>query len=177
MSRRQSLDSPNYILFDLDPFQCEFDKVIAAAHHIREVLDHLKMEVFVKTSGGNGLHVVAPLKPGYKYDQVKDFTAVIAKTVMQTKPDLFTIMRSLSARTPGRVYFDYVQVGKGKTIAAPYSVRPRDGAPVSTPLRWEEIKEGVRPSDFHMGNTIARIERLGDLWASVFKGRQSLPNC
>lgn len=102
---------------------------------------------------------------------------MIAKTVMQTKPDLFTITRSLSARTPGRVYFDYVQVGKGKTIAAPYSMRPRDGVPVSTPLRWEEIKEGVRPSDFHMGNTIARIERLGDLWASDLKGRQSLPNC
>ncbi len=175
MSRKQSLDSPSYLLFDLDPFQCEFDKVIAAAHHIREVLDHLKMKVFVKTSGGNGLHVVAPLKPGYNYEEVKEFTATLAMTVMQTKPELFTITRSLSTRTPGRVYFDYVQIGKGKTIAAPYSVRPRDGAPVSTPLQWEELKDGVRPSDFHMGNTAERIEKVGDLWAPVLKGRQSLP--
>jgi len=175
MSRKQSLDSPNYVLFDLDPFHCDFDTVIAAAHHLHEVMDHLKMEVFVKTSGSNGLHIAAPLKSGYGYEEVKEFTAAMAATVMQTRPDLFTIARSLSARTRGRVYFDYVQIGKGKTIAAPYSVRPRDGAPVSTPLQWTELKKGLRPSDFHMRNTVERIKRVGDLWAPVLKSRQALP--
>jgi bifunctional non-homologous end joining protein LigD len=175
MSRKQTLDSPDYVLFDLDPFQCDFDTVITAAHHLREVLDHLKMQVFVKTSGSNGLHVVAPLKTGYGYEEVKEFTAALASTVIQTRPDLFTIEWSLAKRTPERVYFDYVQIGKGKTIAAPYSVRPRDGAPVSAPLQWEELVKGLRPGDFHIGNMPERIKKVGDLWAPVLKSRQSIP--
>ncbi|MFN0106611.1 MAG: DNA ligase D [Bryobacteraceae bacterium] len=176
MSRVQSLDSPDYILFDLDPFQCEFDKVIEAAHHIHDVLTQLKSKSFVKTSGSNGLHVVAPLKPGYGYDEIKELTATLAATVVETRPDLFTIERSLSKRTPDRVYFDHVQIGKGKTIASPYSVRPRDGAPVSTPLHWEEIKKGIRPGDFNIGNTLKRLKNAGDPWVAVLKSRQSVPS-
>ena len=174
MSRIRNLDSPDFVLFDLDPFHCDFDKVIAAAHHLREVLAHLKLETFVKTSGSDGLHVVAPLKAGHSYDEVREFTAALAATVMQTQPSLFTIERSIAKRTKDRVYFDYFQIGKGKTIAAPYSVRPHDGAPVSTPLRWEELKPGVRPGTFHIGNTMDRLRSVGDLWAPARNSRQSL---
>lgn len=174
MSRAQNLDSPDYALFDLDPFHCDFDKLIDAAHHIREVLGHLKLQTFVKTSGSGGLHVVAPLKAGHSYEEVKEFTATLAGAVILTRPDLFTIERSLSKRRPDRVYFDYFQMGKGKTIAAPYSVRPEDGAPVSTPLRWEELAKGMRPKDFHIGNTLERLKTLGDPWAAIRKSRQSL---
>ena len=174
MSRTPNLDSPDFVLFDLDPFRCDFDKVIAAAHHIREVMEHLKLQTFVKTSGSDGLHVVAPLKPGHQYDEVRKFTSSLASTVMQTQPDLFTIERSIAKRTPDRVYFDHVQIGKGKTIAAPYSVRPHDGAPVSTPLRWDELVKGLRATDFHIGNTLKRLNSVGDLWAPTRKSRQSL---
>ena len=174
MSRTQSIDSPDYVLFDLDPFHCGFDKVIEAAHSLREILDSLKLESFVKTSGSDGLHIVIPLKPVHSYDVVREFAASVASAAAQARPDLFTLERSLAKRTRRRVYFDYLQIGKGKTIAAPYSVRPQNGAPVSTPLRWEELVKGLRPKDFHIKNTVSRLAKIGDLWAPVLKGRQSL---
>lgn len=174
MSRTKNLDSPDFVLFDLDPFHCDFDKVVAAAHHLREVLGKLKLEALVKTSGSDGLHVVAPLKAGHSYDEVRDFAYRLASTVMETQPGLFTIERSLARRTRDRVYFDYLQIGKGKTVAAPYSVRPHDGAPVSTPLRWDELVPGIRPGSFHVGNTVDRLKAVGDLWAPTRNSRQSL---
>lgn len=174
MSRVASLDSPDYILLDLDPSGTTFAQVVEAALAIHEILEELKLTAFVKTSGGDGMHIVLPLAPGYTYDEARIFAEALAHVTASRNPGLITIERSLSERPKRRVYFDYVQIGKGKTIAAPYVVRPYSGAPVGTPLKWEELDRGLRPSDFHLRNILERLDKTGDLMAPLLKGKQKL---
>ena len=108
------------------------------------------------------------------YEQTKSFLEVIARTLAGEHQDLFTTPRSVSKRQKNRVYFDYLQNGMGKTIAAPYVVRAHDGAPVATPLGWDEVKLGLYPSQFTIRNAPQRFESLGDLFADVLRKPQSL---
>ena len=169
MSRTESIDSPDYILFDLDPFECGFAKVVETAHVLRETLAHLGLDAYVKTSGGDGLHVVTPLAEGHTYSEVKSFTEGMASAIGTMRPDLVTTERSIKKRPVGKVYFDYLQFGKGKTIASIYSVRPRKGAPVSMPLQWDELTAKTRPTSFHLRNTLSRLRKKGDLWEPVLR--------
>lgn len=120
------------------------------------------------------MHVYVPLDPIYTYDQVRSFAELVSHLTVDREPALFTTPRSVDKRKKGRVYFDYLQIGIGKTIAAPYVVRAYDGAPVATPLDWKEVKHGLRPADFRIDNTIERFERLGDLFGPVLQGGQKL---
>ena len=119
------------------------------------------------------MHVYVPLDPVYTYEQVRSFAELLSHLALEREPNLFTTPRSVEKRKKGRVYFDYLQISKGKTIAAPYVIRAYDGAPVATPLDWEEVKPGLKPIDFRIDNTIERFERVGDLFAPVLEGGQS----
>ena len=138
MSRVQTLDYPDYILIDLDPVECPFSKIIEAMHLVQKVLDEIKLKGYPKTTGGDGMHVFIPIEPRYTYDQARSFAEIIAQIVVGEKPDLFTTPRSVEKSRKNRVYFDYMQLSFGKTIAAPYVVRAYDGAPVAT------LSTGVR---------------------------------
>jgi bifunctional non-homologous end joining protein LigD len=127
-----------------------------------------------KTTGGHGLHIYVPVEAQYSYEETKSFAEVIARTLAAERPDLFTTPRNVSKRQKGRVYFDYLQNGEGKTIAAPYVVRAYDGAPVATPLRWDEVRIGLYPTQFTIRNATQRFEALGDLFIEVLKKPQSL---
>lgn len=132
------------------------------------------MNGYPKTTGGDGLHVYVPLEPVYTYDQARQFAELIFRLAEQEAPDLFTEPRRVGGRKKGRVYFDWMQIGFSKTIAAPYVVRAHQGAPVSTPLDWSEVKKGLDPGQFTIRNVIARFRDAGDLFAPVLKGRQRL---
>jgi bifunctional non-homologous end joining protein LigD len=173
-SRAQSLDVPDYALFDLDPFECTLATLATVALALRDTLQEIGLKPLVKTSGGSGLHVVLPLKPLYSYDAVKQFGELVARRAAAAHPKLTTFERTIARRPKGVVYLDYVQVGRGKTVVPPYVVRARDGAPVSMPLDWSEVEElaGKRSKDpsrefakFTMKNAPARLKREGDLWA------------
>lgn len=174
MSRIGSLDRPDWMLLDLDPVDASFDQIVEAALLVREVLAELGMKGYPKTTGGDGMHVYVPLEPEYSYDQVRSFAEIVAHLANERAPNLFTTPRSVDKRKKGRVYFDYLQIGTGKTIAAPYVVRAYDHAPVATPLDWREVKKGIRPEDYRIENTIARFEKVGDLFAPVLQGGQRL---
>ena len=174
MSRAATVESPDYVLFDLDPYECDFSKVVDTAKVLRELMQQLGLDAYAKTSGGNGIHVVTPLSKGQTFDEVREFTSGMAAAISKLRPDLITTERSLKKRPRGKVYFDYVQFGRGKTIASVYSVRPRNGAPVSTPLEWEELTGKLKPSAFHLRNTIKRVQGRGDLWKKVLDTGQSL---
>src|SRR5579875_1592134 len=161
-------------LVDLDSVEASFDLIVDAALLIRELLESVGLRGYPKTTGGDGMHVYVPLDPVYTYDQVRSFAEILAHLAAEQEPNLFTTPRTVEKRKKGRVYFDYLQIGTGKTIAAPYVVRAHDGAPVSTPLDWKEVKRGLRPSDFRMDNVIERFERKGDLFAPVLAGGQKL---
>lgn len=174
MSRIGNLENPDWILLDLDPVETGFDQIIEATLLVREVLSHLGLKGYPKTTGGDGMHVYVPLEPIYTYDQVRSFAEIISHLTLERDPNLFTTPRSVGKRKKGRVYFDYLQIGTGKTIAAPYVVRAYDGAPVATPLDWKEVKAGLQPHDFRIDNAIERFHRTGDLFAPVLKGGQTL---
>lgn len=174
MSRVGNLDRPDWMLLDLDPVETSFDQIIDATLLVRELLQTLGLKGYPKTTGGDGMHVYVPLDPVYTYEQVRSFAELLSHLAVDREPNLFTTPRSVGKRKKGRVYFDYLQIGIGKTIAAPYVVRAYDAAPVATPLDWKEVKLGLRPSDFHIGNTIERFTRVGDLFAPVLQGGQKL---
>ncbi len=174
MSRIGSLDRPDWMLLDLDPVETSFDQIVEAALLVRELLSELGLKGYPKTTGGDGMHVYVPLEPQYSYEQVRSFAEIIAHLAIEREPNLFTTPRSVDKRKKERVYFDYLQIGTGKTIAAPYVVRAYDGAPVATPLDWKEVKRGLRPDDFRIDNTVERFRKVGDLFAPVLEGGQRL---
>ena len=174
MSRSPTLDNPDFVLIDLDPQECPFDLIVDAALMVKRVLDRIGLVGYPKTTGGDGLHVYIPLEPVYTFEEARIFAELIARLVIREKPDMFTTPRSVSKRQRNRVYFDYLQVMKSKTIAAPYVLRAYPGAPVATPLEWSEVKHGLHPDQFNITNALARFREKGDLFAGVLKNLQPL---
>ena len=173
-SRIETLDAPDYALFDLDPFECTLKTLATVALQLRDTLQQIGLQPLVKTSGGSGIHVVLPLKPAYTYDAIKQFGEIVARRVYEACPKETTFERTISRRPKGTVYLDYVQVGRGKTVVPPFSVRARNKAPVSMPLDWSEVEAFARkrvpnPADeftrWTMKNALNRLKREGDLWA------------
>src|SRR6185437_13951691 len=132
-SRLQSLEYPDYVVIDLDPQDVPFDKVVEVAQAVKEVLHKAGAEGYCKTSGSRGLHIYIPLGAKYDYDQAKEFAHLIAMFVHQSMPDITSLERS-PAKRKNKIYLDYLQNRKGQTLAAPYCLRPKPDATVSTPL-------------------------------------------
>ena len=174
MSRLGSLEHPDFILIDLDPYHCGYDRIVEAARLIHDKLRMIGLEGYPKTTGGNGMHIYVPVEPIYESNQTRAFAEVLARWVASERPDLFTTPRTVSAREKGKVYFDYLQNASGKTISAPYVLRAHPGAPVATPLKWEEVVPGLKPQQFHIANVLRRFDRVGDLFEGVLKKPQEL---
>jgi bifunctional non-homologous end joining protein LigD len=174
MSRVDSLEHPDYLLIDLDPQECGYEKIVEAALLVRAKLDKAELESYPKTTGGDGMHLFVPLEPRYSYEQVRSFAEVLSVLVAHERPDLFTTPRAVSRRDKGKVYFDWAQIAEGKTISAPYVLRAYAGAPVATPLAWREVTPRLDPGQFHIGNALARFDRVGDLFEGVLKRPQTL---
>jgi bifunctional non-homologous end joining protein LigD len=162
------------VLIDLDPSECGFDKIVEAAQWVRRKLEALELEGYPKTTGGDGMHLYIPLEPVYSYEMSKAFAEIIARLAAAERPDLFTAPRTVARREKGKVYFDYLQNGRGKTISAPYVLRAYPGAPVATPLEWREVSRGLDPRQFHIRNAIERFDAVGDLFAGVLARPQRL---
>ncbi len=174
MSRLGTLENPDYVLIDLDPHECGYEKIVEAALWVRGKLERIGLESYPKTTGGDGIHIFIPLEPVYTYAQVRSFAEVLAALGAAALPELFTTPRAVSKRQKGRVYFDWQQIAQGKTISAPYVLRAYPGAPVATPLAWDEVTPRLRPEQFHLGNALGRFERVGDLFEGVLKRPQRL---
>jgi bifunctional non-homologous end joining protein LigD len=163
---------PSEIVFDLDPPSRDaFTLAIKAALMIKEVLDHLKLTSFVKTSGNKGLQVYIPLpENAYTYDDTRLFTSFIADYLISKEPDLFTTERMKKNRG-GRLYVDYIQHAEGKTIVAPYSARGNQYAGIAAPLFWEEVNDRLRMEEFRVDNVVKRINKLGDPLQGYFAAK------
>ena len=170
-SRVDKPDRPDYVVFDLDPPESRngFVQAIRVAHLVREALDRLELRSYVKTSGADGIHVLVPIARRYSYPEAYELAELVSRGLEAENPGLVTT-EWLKKKRRG-VLVDHRQNGHGKTIASAYSVRPKPGAPVSTPLRWEELGEKVRPRDFGMREALARIEKHGDLFEPVLARR------
>ena len=166
-SRVDKPHRPDYVVFDLDPPDEPdgFAQAIEVAHLIRELLDELDLPGYVKTSGADGIHVLAPITRRSTFQETYDFAEAASRVLEERHPGLVTTEWLKKKRTG--VLVDHRQNGAGKTIASVYSVRPKPGAPVSTPLRWDELTSDVRPRQFGMAVALQRVAELGDLFAPV----------
>jgi bifunctional non-homologous end joining protein LigD len=172
-SRVDKLDRPDFVLFDLDPSpDAGFKETVEVALLVKQALDSLELESFPKTSGADGMHILVPIARRYTYDRTREFAEIIARALARTHRGLVTTEWSKAKRRG--VLIDSNQNGEGKTIASVYSVRPKAGAPVSTPLRWEEVDSNLDPAEFTMEVVLQRIARDGDLYEGVLTTKQSL---
>jgi bifunctional non-homologous end joining protein LigD len=173
-SRVDRPDRPDFVLFDLDPPEEHgaFELCVRVAHLVRGALEELGLESFVKTSGADGIHVLVPIARRSSYEDTYAFAELLARRLEAEHPGEVTT-EWLKKKRSG-VLVDHRQNGWGKTIASVYSVRPKPGAPVSTPLRWEELTEEVRPRDFSMAVALERVAKHGDVFEPVLHGRQAL---
>lgn len=162
------LEHPDYLVLDLDPSSKNtFDEVIETALQVNEVLKAIKVKGYCKTSGSTGIHIYIPMGAHYDFDQVKDFAHILMKQVNEKLPKITTLERSLQKRDNKKIYLDYLQNRTGQTLASTYSLRPKQGASVSMPLDWEELKPGLRPADFNINNALDRIKEKGDLFKPI----------
>ena len=183
-SHLPTIEEPDFVFFDLDPGErCTLKTLVNVALAMRDMLVEIGLSPLVKTSGGTGLHVVVPLARGYDYEAAKLFAEAAASQLDHRIPDAVTLERSLKKRDQSVVYMDYLQVGRGKTIVSPYSLRARDGAPVSTPLSWNEVaafarKRTASPSEafaaFNLRSTPKRVSAGGDPWSGRAWKKQKL---
>ena len=175
-SRSKNLDRPDWLVFDLDPGKgVRFETICEAALCVREILSRSELSSYAKTSGSRGIHVYVPIKPAYSYEQVAEFAEQVATLAAREMPEAATVERSLKKRRRGQIYVDHMQNARGKSIVAPYSVRPRAGATVSAPLDWREVeRKEITPQDFTIRNMDRRLEKKGDLFRPVLNNKQSL---
>lgn len=165
-SRKQNPDNPDWCIIDLDPDKNSFEQVIEAAQITKQVLDAIDVPGYCKTSGSTGLHIYIPLGAKYNYEDSKEFGRRIAKIIHQAIPSFTSIERKTADRD-GKMYVDFLQNRPQATVAAPYSLRPKPGAPVSMPLHWEEVKKGLKMTDFHLKNAVPRLKEQGDIFKPV----------
>ena len=173
-SRVDKPERPDWVLFDLDPPEEDgaFALCVRVAHLVRGALDELGLASWVKTSGADGIHVLVPITRRSTYGDTYEFAELLSRRLEHEHPGAVTT-EWLKRKRSG-VLVDHRQNGHGKTIASVYSVRPKPGAPVSTPLEWNELTEGVRPHDFTMEVALRRVAERGDVFEPVLHGRQAL---
>lgn len=166
-SRSQSWQYPDWCLIDLDPDKPNtFQEVMDVAKVVKKVLDSIGAEAYVKTSGSTGIHIYIPLGAKYHYDQSKQLAELVVTLVNNEMPEFTSVERSPSKRK-GKIYLDFLQNRETQTAAAPYSLRPKPGVPVSTPLDWSELKKGLTPTTYNAKNIFERLKAEGDLFQPV----------
>jgi bifunctional non-homologous end joining protein LigD len=173
LSRKGSLDAPDWAVLDLDPKSAPFSHVVRIAREIGKLLRGIGLRPLLKTSGKTGLHVYVPLGGGYTYGQSAMFCEAVARCIVSDHPDIATVERDIGSRG-ARVYVDYLQNRRAQTVVPPYSVRPVRGATVSTPLAWDELEGELAPGAFTIQTVPERLERLGDLFRPALTDPQDL---
>jgi bifunctional non-homologous end joining protein LigD len=175
-SRRQHLDRPDVLVFDLDPGPgVDWRGVVAAARELRDLLAELSLTSFAKLSGGKGLHLVVPIEPRLEWEPAKAFCRAVVDLLAERAPDRYTTVMT-KAKRRGRIFLDYLRNGYGNTAVAPYSSRARPGAPVAAPVRWEELGPRTPPDRYTVRNLGRRLASLrADPWEGFFDLGQGVP--
>ncbi len=174
-SRRDNVEKPDYVVFDLDPDEgLAWERVVEGAKLMRRLLEELGLQSFLKTTGGKGLHVCLPLVRRAGWDEVKAFTKAVSEAMVTLDPARYTAKLPKASRK-GKIYIDYLRNGRGATSICAYSTRARANAPVSTPLFWEELDTDVRADTYTVQNLPERLENLdADPWERFYQVRQSI---
>lgn len=174
LARTDKPDRPDRMIFDLDPSDDDFGKVQATAKHLKTLLDRLELASFVQTTGSRGLHVVVPLDRKMDFEPVREFSHRVCRELAGDHPDLMTVEQRKNKRGK-RVFLDDLRNAYGQTSVAPYAVRARTGAPVATPLDWNEVnRDDLDPQKFNIGNVFRRLGQIDDPWSNIARHAQGL---
>jgi bifunctional non-homologous end joining protein LigD len=175
-AKAANFEKPDRLIFDFDPDPTVgWKEVVSAAEEARDLLAELGLKSFVKTTGGKGLHVVAPIVPDLEWPEIKALCRTLADTMAARAPRKYTTNMSKKQRK-GRIFVDYLRNDRGSTAVAAYTTRAREGAPVATPITWKELAAGIKPADFNVKTLPARMKKLKkDPWEDFFKLRQKIP--
>jgi len=174
----QKLDHPDYMIIDIDPSaKNTFGQVIECAHVFHELFKKAGAESYCKTSGATGMHVYVPTEKKYSYDQLKDLAHLVCILAQEQLPKFTSLERNLKKRGDKMIYLDHLQNRRGQTISSVYSLRPKEGATVSMPLHWKEVKPGLSPQEFTIYNALRRIEKKGDIFRGILGKGIDLEKC
>jgi bifunctional non-homologous end joining protein LigD len=174
-TRADDLEKPDYMFVDLDPTEgTEFSRVVRAASIVGEVLGEARLKSYVKTSGATGLHIFIPVERKYAYEQVRAFLEIVALIASSREGGLLTRIFRVQDRPRNTVFFDVRQNAAGQSLAAVFSLRPREGAPASTPLGWAELKAGLKPRRWDIRTVLQDLPQRAKLWADFWKHRQRI---
>ncbi|HEY3421798.1 MAG TPA: non-homologous end-joining DNA ligase [Methanocellaceae archaeon] len=173
LSREDKLRYPDRMIFDLDPGDHDFDKVKFAAKELRKRLSNIKMTAFLMTTGSRGLHVVVPLDRSADFETVRRFAHDLVSDMAKSDPEQFTI-ETYKEKRQGRLFLDYMRNSYGQTSVAPYSVRSISGAPVATPIRWEDLDRVETSQKYNIKNVFRHLEEKGDPWKDMMKHAVSI---
>jgi bifunctional non-homologous end joining protein LigD len=170
-------EHPDRLVFDLDPApELDFKATIAGARALRELLEELGLQSWVKTTGGKGLHVTVPIVPQAGWDEIKDFCRAVAEELTRREPERYLATMS-KAKRKGKIFIDYLRNGRGATFIAPYSTRAREGATIAMPIEWDELTAKFKPELFNVRSAEKYLnQRTVDPFASLLKSRQKLPS-
>jgi bifunctional non-homologous end joining protein LigD len=171
-ARCDDVNRPDYLHFDLDPVRgADFDAVLKTALLVHDALNSLNLPNYPKTTGSRGIHIYVPIIRGPLQKEVWTFAKRFAQSMEKLYPDLITAEYKVAKRPDGHVLVDYNQNAWGRTLSSVYSVRPKPHAPVSTPVTWDEIRDGIRIEDFRLDNVRERLQKSGDLWTPLVEQR------
>jgi bifunctional non-homologous end joining protein LigD len=171
-ARCDDVNRPDYLHFDLDPVKgADFDDVLKTALLVHDALNSLNLPNYPKTTGSRGIHIYVPIIRGPLQKEVWTFAKRFAQSMEKLYPDLITAEYKVAKRPEGHVLVDYNQNAWGRTLSSVYSVRPKQAAPVSTPVTWDEIRDGIRIEDFRLDNVRERLRKVGDLWTPLVEER------
>jgi bifunctional non-homologous end joining protein LigD len=174
----EALDNPDYMIIDIDPSENNtFDQVIETANVFHNLFEKAGAASYCKTSGATGLHIYVPTAKKYSYDQLKNFAHLICIMAQHQLPEFTSLERNLQKRGNKMIYLDHLQNRRGQTISSVYSLRPKEGATVSMPLEWKEVKKGLSPSQFTIHNALKRIEKKGDIFSAILGKGIDLQKC
>ncbi len=176
-ARVPKLDHPDFLVIDLDPDDDNtFEQVVQIAHEVHELLDDVGAANYCKTSGATGIHIGVPMGAKYEFDTVRAFAESICRVIQKKYPAITSMERS-PARRRKKIYLDCLQNRRGQTLAAPYCIRPKPGAPVSMPVAWTEVTRKLKPEQFNIENALSRISKFDDPWAPVLGKAVNLERC
>jgi len=174
LSRSDNVTNPDKIIFDLDPPKGNTQKARKAALAMKEILDDISLRSYVMSTGSNGYHIIVPLDGKLSFKKTHPISEKIARIAEKSYPSLLTTEQRKEKRR-GRVFVDYIRNSYGQTSIAPYSLRAKNGAPIATPLSWDEMRRAsTDPAKYDFKNIFRRLSRTGDLWQNIYEEKQSL---
>ncbi|HXM97221.1 MAG TPA: DNA ligase D [Candidatus Dormibacteraeota bacterium] len=174
-ARYKSLEKPDYMFIDLDPTEgADFSRVVQAARVLGKVVEQARLKFFIKTSGATGLHLFIPIVPKYSFDQVRELLEIIGRVAMQNEKNLLTRQFRVQERPKNTVFFDVRQNAFGQSLASVFSIRPRDGAPVSMPIEWKELTPNLRPDKWKLNTVPKDLSKRAAIWKGFWSKQQTL---